>query len=378
LTTQTPETATKRFFLLTGEGWPYLLVPLIPVAIVLELVHANAVLVFAASALGVIPTAALMGRATEELAARSGPGIGGFLNVTFGNAPELIIALFALGAGLHEVVKASVVGSILGNILLVMGVSMLAGGLRRDRQFFEARAASAQSLMLFLAAVALIMPAIFQLVSGGGLPDPTARAVEFFADLKTLSVGVALILLISYAAGLLFSLKTHKDLFNPSHDEEDHGGEPWTVRRSVIMLAGAGVAVGVMSEILVSSITEASESLGLSPFFVGVIVVAVVGNAAEHWVAVYFALKNKIGLSVNIAVGSGAQIALFVAPVLVLASFFIGPFPMALVFNGFEIGAIFLAILIADEITQRGESTWYEGLQLLAIYAVLGLTFFFV
>ena len=378
MTTQTPETETKRSFLLSGEGWPYLLVPLIPVAILLEVVHADSVLIFAASALGVIPTAALMGRATEELAARSGPGIGGFLNVTFGNAPELIIALFALGAGLHEVVKASVAGSLLGNILLVMGVSMLAGGLRRDRQHFEARAASAQSLMLLLATVALIMPAIFQLVSGGGLPEPTARAVEFSGDLKTLSVGVSLILLISYAAGLLFSLKTHKDLFNPSHDEEDHGGEPWTVRRSVIMLAGAGVAVGVMSEILVSSITEASESLGLSPFFVGVIVVAVVGNAAEHWVSVYFAMKNKIGLSVNIAVGSAAQIALFVAPVLVLASFFIGPFPMALVFNGFEIGAIFLAVLIADQITQRGESTWYEGLQLLAIYAVLALTFFFV
>ena len=378
MTIQTPEATKKRSFLLTGGGWPYLLVPLIPVAIVLELIHADAVLIFAASALGVIPTAALMGRATEELAARSGPGIGGFLNVTFGNAPELIIALFALGAGLHEVVKASVAGSILGNILLVLGVSMLAGGLRRDRQFFEARAASAQSLMLLLATVALIMPAIFQLVSGGGLPEPTARAIEFSADLKTLSVGVAVILLISYAAALWFSLKTHKDLFNPSHDEEDHGGEPWTVRRSVIMLAGAGVAVGVMSEILVSSITEASESLGLSPFFVGVIVVAIVGNAAEHWVAVYFAMKDKIGLSVNIAVGSAAQIALFVAPVLVLASFFIGPFPMALVFNGFELGAIVLAILIADEITQRGESTWYEGLQLLAIYAVLGLTFFFV
>ena len=378
MSTQISESAPKRSFLFSGEGWPYLLVPLIPVAILLEVVHADAVLIFAASALGVIPTAALMGRATEELAARSGPGIGGFLNVTFGNAPELIIALFALAAGLHEVVKASVAGSLLGNILLVMGVSMLAGGLKRERQHFEARAASAQSLMLLLATVALIMPAIFQLVSGGGLPNPTARAVEFAEELKTLSVGVSVILLISYAAGLVFSLKTHKGLFNPSHDEEDHGGEPWTVRRSVLMLAGAGVAVGVMSEILVSSITEASESLGLSPFFVGVIVVAVVGNAAEHWVSVYFAVKNKIGLSVNIAVGSAAQIALFVAPVLVLASFFIGPFPMALVFNGFEIGAIFLAVLIADEITQRGESTWYEGLQLLAIYAVLALTFFFV
>jgi Ca2+:H+ antiporter len=255
---------------------------------------------------------------------------------------------------------------------------MLIGGARRDRQRFEPRAASAQSLMLLLATVALVMPAIFQLVAGGGLPDPAARAVEFPGDLQALSVGVALVLLASYAAGLMFSLKTHPHLFNPSHDEPEHGGEPWSVRKSVIMLAIAGAAVGWMSEILVHSISEASETIGLSPFFVGVIVVAVVGNAAEHWVAVYFAARDKMDIAVNIAVGSGAQIALFVAPVLVLASFLIGPFPMALVFNGFEIGAILLAILIADEVTQRGESTWYEGLQLLAIYAVLGLTFYFV
>jgi Ca2+:H+ antiporter len=377
--TSAPTPAGQRPpFLLTGEGWPYLLVPLIPVAVVLELTHAGATWVFLASALGVIPTAALMGRATEELAARSGPGIGGFLNVTFGNAPELIIALFALSAGLHEVVKASIVGSILGNILLVLGVSMFAGGLRRDRQDFEPRAASAQALMLLLATVALIMPAIFELVQGPGLPSPRDQAVAYPANVLSLSVGVAVVLLLSYAAGLVFSLKTHRNLFNPSHDEEDHGGEPWSVRRSVIMLAIAGAAVGLMSEILVGSITEASENIGLSPFFVGIIVVAIVGNAAEHWVAVYFAVRNKIDLSINIAVGSGAQIALFVAPVLVLASFVIGPFPMALVFNGFEIGAIFLAILIAEEVTQRGDSSWFEGLQLLAVYAVLALTFFFV
>ena len=365
-------------FLFSGEGWPYLLVPLIPVAVVLEFTHAGATWVFLASALGVIPTAALMGRATEELAARSGPGIGGFLNVTFGNAPDLIIALFALGAGLHEVVKASLVGSILGNILLVMGASMLAGGARRDRQNFEPRAASAQALLLLLATVALIMPAIFELVQGPGLPSPRDQAVAYPSDVLSLSVGVAIILLLSYAAGLLFSLKTHAHLFNPAHDEDDHGGEPWTVKRSVTMLAIAGVAVGIMSEILVGSITEASESIGLSPFFVGVIVVAIVGNAAEHWVSVYFAVRNKIDLSINIAVGSAAQIALFVAPVLVLSSFAIGPFPMALVFNGFEIGAIFLAVFIAQEITQRGDTTWFEGLQLLAVYAVLALTFFFV
>lgn len=374
----TPTTERPKPFLLTGEGWPYLLVPLIPIAILLEFMHADAVAVFAASALGVIPTAALMGRATEELAARSGPGLGAFLNVTFGNAPELIIALFALGAGLHEVVKASIVGSILGNILLVLGVSMLVGGRKRDRQHFELRAATAQSLMLLLATVALIMPAIFELVAGDGLPNPRAKAIDFPPALEALSVGVAVVLLVSYAAGLLFSLKTHAHLFNPAHDEPDHGGEPWPVAKSVTMLAIAGAAVGWMSEILVHSITEASEAIGLSPFFVGVIVVAVVGNAAEHWVAVYFASRDRIGISVNIAVGSAAQIALFVAPVLVLASFVIGPFPMPLVFNGFEIGAIFLAVIIGNEVTQRGESTWYEGLQLLAIYAVLGLTFYFV
>src|SRR5215218_2194288 len=367
-----------RRFLLSGDGWPYLLVPFIPLAIALDLANASAGAIFFTAALGIIPTAALMGRATEELAARSGPGIGGLLNVTFGNAPELIIALFALGAGLQEVVKASLVGSILGNILLVLGMSMLAGGLKRERQRFELRAATAQSLMLLLATVALVMPAIFQLVAGGGLPNPTAKAVAFPGDLQALSVGVAIVLLLSYAAGLVFSLKTHAHLFNPSHDEDDHGGEPWSVRKSVLMLAIAGAAVGWMSEILVHSISEASEAIGLSPFFVGVIVVAIVGNAAEHWVAVYFATRDKMDLSVNIAIGSSAQIALFAAPALVLLSFVVGPFPMALVFNGLELGAILLAVLIAVQVTQEGESTCYEGLQLLAVYAVLGLVFFFV
>jgi Ca2+:H+ antiporter len=379
-TTQTPQASgfNLRRFLLSGDGWPYLLVPFIPLAIALELAHAAASLVFFAAALGVIPTAALMGRATEELAARSGPGIGGLLNVTFGNAPELIIGFFALQQGLQEVVKASIVGSILGNILLVMGAAMLAGGIGRERQRFDRTAAGAQSLMLLLAAVVLVMPAIFELVAGDGLPSPTARAVRLPGKLEALSVGASLILLASYACGLLFSLRTHRDLFNPEHAAEDHVGEPWSVRRALVMLAIAGVAVGVMSEILVGSISEAAETIGLSPFFVGVIVVAIVGNAAEHWVAIYFALRDKMDLSVNIAIGSSAQIALFVAPVLVLLSFAVGPFPMALVFNGFEVGAIFLAAIMADMVTSDGESTWFEGLQLLAVYAVLGLTFYFV
>jgi Ca2+:H+ antiporter len=368
-----------RRFLLSGDGWPYILVPFIPVAIALELAHADAAIIFFASAAGVIPTAALMGRATEELAARSGPGIGGLLNVTFGNAPELIIALFALEAGLQEVVKASLVGSILGNILLVMGASMLIGGAKRDRQYFDRTAANVQSIMLLLAVVALVMPAIYELVIGGSLPNPTEKSQQFPSDLETMSAAVAVVLLLTYVAGLFFSLRTHRDLFNPVHAEEDHvGAAPWTVRKSVTALALAGVAVGLMSEILVGSIVEASEGVGLSPFFVGIIVVAIVGNAAEHWVAVYFAARDKMDLSVNIAIGSSAQIALFAAPLLVLISFFLGPFPMALVFNGLELGAIIMAVLIANQVTQEGESTWFEGLQLLAVYVVLGLVFFFV
>jgi Ca2+:H+ antiporter len=367
-----------RRFLLSGEGWPYLLVPFIPIAIALELGHASASVIFICSALGVIPTAALMGQATEQLAARSGPGIGGFLNVTFGNAPEIIIALFALHEGLQEVVKASLVGSILGNILLVMGAAMLIGGRKRERQTFDRTAASVQSLMLMLAAAAMAMPAIFQMVHGGGLPRPEAQSKNFGGDVEHLSIAVAIVLLITYLFGLLFSLKTHRDLFNPPDVAEEHEGEPWSVRKAVLMLAGAGVAVGVMSEILVGSITEASESIGLSPFFVGIIVVAIVGNAAEHWVAVYFASRDKMDLSVNIAIGSSAQIALFAAPVLVLVSLFLGPFPMALVFNGLELGAIFLAILIAQAVTHEGESTWFEGFQLLSVYLVLALTFYFV
>jgi Ca2+:H+ antiporter len=259
-----------------------------------------------------------------------------------------------------------------------MGAAMLIGGLKRERQRFDRTAANVTSLMLLLAVVAMIFPAIFELVQGTGLPAPEDRAVNYDSDVEKLSVGVSIVLLGTYVAGLIFSLKTHKDLYNPEHGPEDHVGEPWTVRKSVIMLAIAGLAVGLMSEILVSSINEASESIGLSPFFVGVIIVAVVGNAAEHWVAIYFAARDKMDLAVNIAIGSSAQIALFAAPALVLISLFVGDFPLALVFNGFELGAVVLAVLIAQQVTQEGESTWFEGLQLLAVYAVLGLTFFFV
>ncbi|HEX2265638.1 MAG TPA: calcium/proton exchanger, partial [Solirubrobacterales bacterium] len=254
-------------FFRTAHGWPYLLTPLIPVAVALELTHASATVIFAAAALGIIPTAALMGRATEELAAKSGPGIGGFLNVTFGNAPELIIALFALNAGLQEVVKASVVGSILGNMLLVLGASMLAGGLRRDKQTFNRTSAGVQTTMLMLAAAALVMPAIFELVEGTGLPAPGAESVNYDSTVEHLSLAVAIVLIATYVIGLYFSMKTHRSLFNPEYEEEDTWG--WSVRTSMIALAVSGLLVGLMSEVLVGSISEASESIGLSEFFVG-------------------------------------------------------------------------------------------------------------
>jgi Ca2+:H+ antiporter len=365
-------------WLFSGDGWPYLLLPFIPLAVALELAHGNHSLIFFSSAIGVIPTAALMGTATEHLAERAGPGIGGLLNVTFGNFPELLIAFFALREGLHEVVKASIIGSVLGNVLLVLGGSMLVGGLRRERQTFNRRAASSQATMLILALGALTMPAVFQLVKGGGLPLPGDELVHFSAPVEELSLTVAIVLLIGYAGGLWFSLVSHRDLFNPP-GEQEHDAESgvWSIKRSVILLAIAGLAVGLMSEILVGSIAETAESIGLTEFFIGAVIVAIVGNAAEHWVAVYVAAKNKMDLAINIAVGSAAQVALFVGPVLVLLSFFAGPEPMALVFNGFELGAVLLAVIIASHVTLQGESTWFEGLMLLALYSVLAAAFLF-
>jgi Ca2+:H+ antiporter len=359
------------------SGWPYLLVPFIPIAVALKLAGASESIVFVTSALGVIPTAALMGRATEELAARSGPGIGGLLNVTFGNAPELIIALFALQKGLHEVVKASIVGSILGNILLVLGAAMFVGGIGRKEQNFRRQSANAQSSMLFLAVTAMVMPAVFELARGHSLPGVDAELIHFGSSIENLSIVVACILIISYVSGLYFSLKTHRDVFNPPYADDEDSGLGWSTRRSVLMLAIAGAAVGLMSEILVGSIEQASHSIGISEFFVGAIVIAIVGNAAEHWVAVLVARKDKMDLAVNIAIGSAAQVALFVAPVLVLTSLFLGPFPMPLVFNGFEVAAMLIAVIIANVVTNEGESTWLEGLQLLFVYAVLAITFGF-
>jgi Ca2+:H+ antiporter len=346
----------------------------IPVALVLDLAGASPSLVFATSALGIVPTAALMGDATEQLAARTGPGIGGLVNVTFGNAPELIIAIFALADGLHEVVKASLVGSIVGNSLLVLGAAMLAGGWKRTRQTFDRTAAQTQAGMLLLTVVALALPSLLVLARHQGLPAVSDTRRVFSGDIEQVSIAVALVLVLTYLAGLFFSLRTHRDLFNPGGGEGEHEGA-WSLRRSVGTLAAAGVLVAVMSEVLVGSIEHAARDVGLSQFFVGAFVVAVVGNAAEHYVAVVAAAKGKMDLAVNIAIGSGAQIGLFVAPVLVLLSFVVGPGPMAVVFNPYEIAALLAAGLVATVLVSDGESTWFEGVQLIALYVVIGILF---
>ena len=347
----------------------------IPIAFGLSLAGASPSLVFTTSALGIVPAAALMGDATEQLAARSGAGIGGLVNVTFGNAPELIIAVFALIDGLQEVVKASLVGSIIGNALLVLGASMFAGGWRRTRQTFDRTAAQTQAGMLLLTIVALVLPSVLALARHVALPAVGEVRHDFGGDVEQVSVAVALVLIATYAAGLFFSLRTHRGLFNPS-DARDDPGDAWSLRRSVGTLAGVGAVVAGLSDVLVGSIEHAASDIGVSQFFVGAFVVAVVGNAAEHYVAVVAATKDRMDLAVNIAIGSSAQIGLFVAPVLVLLSFVLGPAAMSLVFNPFEIAALLAVGLVAPVLVSDGESTWFEGVQLIALYAVIGIIFY--
>jgi Ca2+:H+ antiporter len=363
----------------------YVLAVFIPVAIGLDLASASDTPVFFASALALIPAAALMGRATEEVAGRAGPGIGGLLNVTFGNAPELIIALFALNKGLHEVTKASIVGSIVSNALLVLGAAMFFGALKAPRaeghdyreQRFTLGMAHAQSAMLILGVFALTIPAVFELVHHHSLPAVGSKNVHFSSDTERLSVWIGAVLIAVYAAGLVFSLRTHRQLFNPYHEDEGPDEEGWTMRRAVGALFLAGVGVAVLSEILVGSIEGAAHAAGVSDFFMGAVVVAIAGNAAEHWVAVLVARKQQIDLAMNIAIGSAAQVALFVAPVLVLCSLFVGPFPMPLVFNGYELVAMIGATWLVSYLVQEGRSNWFEGVKLLAAYALIVIVFAF-
>ncbi|MEI6234399.1 MAG: calcium/proton exchanger [Planctomycetota bacterium] len=345
----------------------------------------NDVFIFLASCLAIIPLAGWMGHATEKLADKTGEGIGGLLNATFGNAAELIIALMALRAGQYEIVKASLTGSIIGNVLLVNGAAFLAGGLKHTHQRFNGTAARSQATMLTLAAIGLIAPMGYHYLAGAAPQEVLLRRE------KDLSLEISLVLLGIYALSLVFSLHTHKNLFTgastetpeTSHkklpEEPDEHEKPWSVSRALITLFVATGLIAWISEFLVDSVTNAAQSMGMTSLFVGVIVVAVIGNAAEHSSAITMAMKNRMDLALSIANGSSLQIALFVAPVLVLASYVVGKNgPMDLVFSPVEAVAIFLSVQIAEQIASDGESNWLEGAQLLSVYAIAGIVFYFL
>jgi Ca2+:H+ antiporter len=339
----------------------------VPITIGLEILSPERyLLIFAASCLAILPLAGWMGRATEQLAERLGEGVGGLLNATFGNAAELIIALAALRAGLYDVVKASIAGSIIGNILLVLGAAMVCGGLRRPEQHFNPAGARAQATMLTLAAIALILPAAFQ-----------AAAHTTAAGLGRLSVAIAVVLLFAYLLNLVFALVTHAALFKGSYVAEEREQHP-SVARAAAVLAVATAAIAWMSEIMVGAIEPTAHELGLSNVFVGVFVVAIMGNAAEHATAVRAAINDRMDLSLSIAIGSSVQVALFVAPILVLVSLFVGPAPMDLAFPAGLVLAVVLAVLITGQVAGDGRSDWLKGAQLLTVYLVLALTYYFL
>jgi Ca2+:H+ antiporter len=363
----------------------------VPVAIALRFVPslANPTALFIVSCLAIVPLAGWMGRATEHLAEHLGQGVGGLLNATFGNAAELIIGLFALSKGLTGVVKASITGSIIGNILLVLGLSFLSGGVKFRKQEFSRVAAGVSATALTLAAIALVIPTVFHQTAAA---VPVAQGGWTPAKEQGLSLAIAVVLFLTYALTLVFSLVTHRDVFgaDESKDVACEAGEeltrmeaeegahvPWSMGKSVGVLLGATAFVALISEFLVGAIERARESLGLTEIFVGVIVVAIIGNAAEHSSAVLMALRNKMDISIGIAVGSSLQVALFVAPVLVFASYLFGR-PMDLEFTVPEVVAVVASVIIVEQISSDGESNWIEGLQLLSVYTVLAVLFYFL
>lgn len=358
--------------LLKSEHPILLLLIFVPMAVVLRYgVDGADTWVFVTSALAVIPLAALIGRATEYLAEHVGAGLGALLNATFGNAAELIIAVIALGKGYHDLVKASITGSIIGNVLLVFGLSALLGGIRHQTQRFNRTAASLGATMLLLAAIALVVPAIFHTIVGQGAAPSEHK----------LSLLISFILIVTYLLSLLFSLRTHSHLYTgatSSGDTEPSEGSRWSRSRSVAVLLASSGLVGLMSELLVGSVEHAADAMGMNEVFIGVILVALVGNAAEHSTAVMVALKNKMDLSINVAIGSSLQVALFVAPVLVFLSYAIGRDPLDLLFTPMEVVAVGVSVGIMEALSQDGETHWMEGVQLLAVYAIVAVAFFFL
>jgi Ca2+:H+ antiporter len=336
--------------------------------IALEVLRADPLLVFVSSGLAIIPLAGLLGRATEHLTTHVGVGIGALLNASLGNAAELIIALVAMREGLHDVVKASLTGSIIGNVLLVLGVAMFAGGLKYERQKFNQTASGMGASLLLLAAVGLIIPALFHFTAAD-----RGVAIE-----RELSLTISFVLFAIYVASLLFTLKTHRHLFaGEAHNASDLGEQPWTRGVSITVLTVVTCLVALMSEMLVGALEPAAHQLGLTQVFVGVILVALVGNAAEHSTAVMVAVKNKMDLAYGIAVGSSLQIALLVAPLLVFASYLFGT-PLDLIFTPFEVAAVTISVLSVGLVAMDGESNWMEGVMLVGVYVMLAIAFFFL
>jgi Ca2+:H+ antiporter len=336
---------------------------LVPIAIAADFFGMSPTIVFFLSALAIIPLAKFIGEAVEELSMRTTPAVGGVLSATFGNATELIIGLFALRAGLIEIVKASITGSIIGNLLLVLGLAMFAGGWKREKQTFNKTAVMAAGSTLFIAVIALVMPALLLQTADG-----TSSIV-----ITDMSVLVSVALLLVYGASLFFSLHTHKHLYLAEAGEYE---SRWTITRSLCTLFASTLAVAWVSEILVGTITPLVAHLGWSPLFIGVIFIAIIGNAAENLSAVTVAIKNRMDLSLQIAIGSASQIAMVVAPLLVIVGTVLGK-PMNLIFNLFELVSIVLSVLIVNLIVADGESNWFEGVQLLAAYLIVGIAFFF-
>jgi len=335
----------------------------VPISIAAEFLHLPATLMFVLSALAIVPLAGLMGEVMEEISFYSGPRIGGFLNATFGNATELIIAFFALKAGLFDVVKASIAGSVIGNILLVLGASMLVGGLRYKTQRFNRQAIDISASMLLFSVIGLVVPAIF---------THTVPQQLLTTRYEGLSVLVAVIMFSIYIMSLIFSFYTHKDLYSVDHSDESTS--KWSLQKAILVLVAATVMIGVESEFFVSAVEPMTQAIGLSEFFVGIILVPLIGNAAEHSTAITMAYKNKMDVSVEIALGSSLQIILFVCPILIFLSLLFTP--MSIIFNEFELIALIFAVLIANRVANDGESNWLEGVQLLAVYVIIAASFF--
>lgn len=359
----------------------YVLMVFVPAAIAAHHMHADSSTVFVLSALAIAPMAFLLGEATEHLADRAGPAVGGFMNATFGNATELIIGMMGIlkGGEAVEVIKASITGSILGNLLFILGLAMLLGGWGRVKQTFSATAVGANNAMMALAVAGLLVPSTVYLVDQAHAALGDGLAVLTPEKRVSLSLWVACILMVSYLLSLVFAFVTHTDLFKgPEDEEEGPAHDAWPIKKAVVVLIVSTMVIGYLSEMLVHTVEDAGKQMGLSPVFMGLVVIATVGNAAEHASAILVAMRDKMDLAVQIALGSAAQIALFLGPSLVLFSYFFAPETMTLEFSLLEVLAVFLSVAIATLVSLDGESNWFEGFQLVSLYVMLAVAFYYL